>query len=622
MFRYVALIWNTASQQQSDCVQLLTGRLRMLSAQWQEVFDHKGMRVFCADARSDGLEPYLLAKNSGVVLGTLFERSTDAEDPTPARKAVLDSAATECIVRSRGEQLLARYWGDYVALLAGEDERCRLAIKDPTGNIPCFGTQYRGATVLFSCIADCMNLQLPSFTMNPAYLGNRFLDGGCDHVHNPLNDVYQVYRGECVEIDPSRESAPLSRRFLWTPLHFPRSDRLIEDPAVAARAMRATVRYATHSLAGRHKNLLLRLSGGLDSSIINGCLKDAPSRPEVTCYTYFNPRGRSDERPWARLAAQHSGFEHLEQAIGPEDLRLEASLQMPPSVEPAPVLEFLQRTALEAQLARPRGSTAVFTGDGGDSGFCSDSIRYALSEYFRLHGVRPLALRLAPRIALLAELSTWTVLVRSLQQWRTGSTGNAMSKEELLSACKLVNPALVATFKPSQRTAHPWFRSDKRIPGGIVRRVGMLIASPQLYNAATDASQSAPEIVAPLYSQPVVELLLRIPIHVHFEEGRDRGLARRAFAAEVPPSILQRRWKDRAPGFHDELVYRNRDFLREFFLDGVLVGEGLLIRTAIEQALSAAPNKSQVLPAEILSHMDIEIWARHWRSSAKQRAVA
>lgn len=197
-----------------------------------------------------------------------------------------------------------------------------------------------------------------------------------------------------------------------------------------------------------------------------------------------------------------------------------------------------------------------------------------------------------------------------------------MSKEELLSACKLVNPALVATFKPSQRTAHPWFRSDKRIPGGIVRRVGMLIASPQLYNAATDASQSAPEIVAPLYSQPVVELLLRIPIHVHFEEGRDRGLARRAFAAEVPPSILQRRWKDRAPGFHDELVYRNRDFLREFFLDGVLVGEGLLNRTAIEQALSAAPNKSLVLPGEILTHMDIEIWARHWRSSAKQRAVA
>lgn len=622
MFRYVALIWNTASPQQTDSVQWLSGRLKALSPQWQEAFDRNGMRVFCADTRPGGLEPHALARNSGVVLGALFERKADPEDPTPARKAVLDSDATAAIVRSRGEKLLAHYWGDYVALLATEDERCRLAIKDPTGNLPCFGTQVRGVTVLFSCVSDCMNLQLTSFALNPAYLSSRLLDGGCGYEHSPLTDVYQVYRGECMEIDPARESAPMSRRFLWTPLRFSASDRLIEDPDVAARAMRATVRSATHTLAGCHENLLLRLSGGLDSSIINGCLKDAPTQPKVTCYTHFNPRGRSDERPWARLAAGHSGFEHLEQPIVPEDIPLETSLQMPPSVEPATVLEFLQRTTVEQQLVRARGATAVFNGDGGDSGFCSDSVSYALSDYFRLHGLSPFAFRLAARIALLAELSTWTVLVRSLQRWRDGASAAAISKEDLLSASKLVNPALVAAFTPSQQTVHPWFRSDEPIPGGIARRVGMLIASPQFYNAAPDARESAPEVVSPLYSQPALELLLRIPIHVHFEAGRDRGLARRAFEPDVPQAILQRRWKDRAPGFHDELVHRNRDFLREFFLDGVLVGEGLLNRTAIEQALSASPNKSQVFPGEILLHMGTELWARHWCSSAKQRAVA
>lgn len=621
MFRYVALIWNAASQQQTDCVQLLSGRVRAISSQWQEVFDHKGMRVFCADVRPGSLEPCLLARNSGVVLGALFERKTDPQDSAPSRKAVLDSEATESIVRSRGEKLVAQYWGDYVALLATENERGRLAIKDPTGNLPCFGTQFRGVTVLFSCVTDCMDLQLPSFTINPAYLSSRLIDGGSSHEHSPLSDVYQVYRGECMEIDPSQEPALISRRFLWTPLQFSESNRLIEEPDAAARAMRATIRSATHTLAGCHDNLLLRLSGGLDSSIINGCLKDAPTQPKVTCYTHFNPRGRSDERPWARLAIGHSGFEHLEQPIVPEHIPLQSSLQMPPSVEPPTVLEFLQRTTVEDQLARVRGSTAVFTGDGGDSGFCSDSISYALSEYLRLHGPGPFAFRLAAQIALLAELSTWTVLARSLRRWRTGSTA-VLSKEELLDACKLVNPAMVEAFTPSQRMAHPWFRSDKRVPGGIVRRVGMLVASPHFYSAAPDARESAPEIVSPLYSQPVVEVLLRIPIHVHFEGGGDRGLARRAFEQDVPQPILQRRWKDRAPGFHDELIHRNRNFLREFFLDGVLVSEGLLDRAAIEQALSASPNKSQVFPGEIITHMGTEIWARHWRSSAKQRAVA
>jgi asparagine synthase (glutamine-hydrolysing) len=150
----------------------------------------------------------------------------------------------------------------------------------------------------------------------------------------------------------------------------------------------------------------------------------------------------------------------------------------------------------------------------------------------------------------------------------------------------------------------------------------MLLATPDFYNASTDTKEPAPEILAPLYSQPVIELLLRIPIHVHFEEGRDRGLARRAFAQEVPQPILQRHWKDRAPGFHDELIHRNLDFLRELFLDGVLVNKGLLDRAAVERALSTAPTKSEVFPGEIINHMGTEIWARQWMSSAQRRAVA
>lgn len=620
MFRYIALIWNPASQQRADYAQLLTARLKALVPQWHEAYDHAGMRVFCADAKPDGFDAHGLANDGGVVLGFLFERNADLHDDTPARRASLDADSSRSIVRSRGEALIARYWGDYVAFLAAEDGPCKSIVKDPTGNLPCFGTSVRGVHLFFSCIADCMELQLPAFTLNRNYLHSRLLDGGMNYRHNALENVHPVHRGERVDIDAAREPALVSRRFLWTPMHFPESEHLIEDPDTAARAMRAQVRSATHSLASRHKHLLLRLSGGLDSSIVNGCLADAPARPKVVCYTYFNPRSRSDERPWARLAAAHSGFEHLEHAMVPEDLPLAAALHMPPLVEPATVLEFLQRTALEDQLSRAHLATAVFNGDGGDSGFCSDSIKFALSDYFRLHGIDAFALRLASQIALLTQLSSWTVFMRSLSQWRKGWVP-AHEQEDLLSICKLVNPAVVTSFMPD-RLEHPWFMTEEPIPGGIERRIGMLAANPHFYTASPDARQPAPEIVSPLYSQPVMQTLLRIPIHVHFEAGHDRGLARRAFAQEVPSAILQRRWKDRAPGFHDELVYRNRDFLKEFFLDGVLVAEGLLDKGAVEHALSSSPNKSQVLSGEIISHMGIEIWARHWLSREIRRAVA
>ena len=621
MFRYMALIWNAASVAQTETADLIGRRLRALSPQWREAMDHDGMRVLCAHVQPGSLEPHMLADDSGVVLGTLFERNHEIEDGSPARRANLNAHQTHAVVASRGRTLLENYWGNYVAFIAERGVGCKLAIKDPTGNLPCFSTHYRGVTIVFSCIADCIGLQLLSFNVDRAYLAGRLVAGGGGHEHSSLAEISQVYRGQCLAIDTTQELPTVRREFLWTPLRFPHSESLLEDPQGAARAMRATIRAATHSLAGCHDSLLLRLSGGLDSSIIAGCLKDAPAGPRVACYTHFNPRGRSDERPWARLVTAHTGFEHIEHAVVPEDLDLAAALQMPPAVEPASALEFLQRTALEKNLTADRAATAVFTGDGGDSGFCSDSVDYALSEHLHQHGLSLAMLRLAAQIALLTEQSTWTVLLRSLRRWRAGGD-SGLPRSLPLSACRLVRPDVVASVTAARQHSHPWFRNAQRVPGGMLRRVGMLVATPDIYNASPAAHDTAPEIVSPLYAQPVVELLLRIPIHTHFENGRDRGLARRAFTHEVPDAILERRWKDRAPGFHDELIHRNRAFLRELFLDGVLVGEGLLDRKAVDTALSAGPVKNNVFPGEILSHMGTEIWARQWLSGTQRRAVA
>jgi asparagine synthase (glutamine-hydrolysing) len=140
----------------------------------------------------------------------------------------------------------------------------------------------------------------------------------------------------------------------------------------------------------------------------------------------------------------------------------------------------------------------------------------------------------------------------------------------------------------------------------------MLLAAPDLYAGQAQPGAPGPEIVAPIYSQPMIEVALRIPADVLFAGGQDRGLARRAFRGDVPQAILSRVWKDRAGGFHDEVIQRNRDWLREMFLDGVLVSEGLLDRAALERALAPGLVKSDVFPGELLRHLDTEIWARQW----------
>jgi asparagine synthase (glutamine-hydrolysing) len=147
-----------------------------------------------------------------------------------------------------------------------------------------------------------------------------------------------------------------------------------------------------------------------------------------------------------------------------------------------------------------------------------------------------------------------------------------------------------------------------------VRRLGALLAAPEFYNAAPGLD--VPDVIAPLYSQPAMELFLSIPVDVHFHGARERGLARMAFARDVPPEIIRRSWKDRAPGFVDRLVAKHRDFLRDVLLDGELVAARLLNRKAVEAALSERMSSSAVYPGELLRHVDVEVWVRTWRAHA------
>jgi asparagine synthase (glutamine-hydrolysing) len=90
-------------------------------------------------------------------------------------------------------------------------------------------------------------------------------------------------------------------------------------------------------------------------------------------------------------------------------------------------------------------------------------------------------------------------------------------------------------------------------------------------------------------------------------------MARRAFADVLPAPILRRQWKDRPLLFVPAVISRNVDYLRETLLDGVLVKEGILDRKALELSLDRGPTRSAALGAEIISHLDLELWIRDSR---------
>lgn len=622
MLRYLAMIWDETNPQQQEAARLISARLAQLSKSWRQELHAPGMQVFCAGARSDSSQVHRVADGGGIVIGTLFTRNRDLSSSAPDQRLQFGPHQSAAYVQSRGQWLIEHAWGDYVAFGRGRDHNGqdhKWVLKDPTGSLPCLRSIFRGVNIFYSRIGDCMDLRLLRFTVNEAFLHAHLMIGTTLQDLPALHEVSPVRRGECIEFRKSGSEWSSASKVCWNPLTFPDADELIEDPQAAARAMRNVIKAATASLASQHPSLLLRLSGGLDSSIVAGCLKHAPTS-RFTAYTYFTPNARSDERPWARLAAQHSGCEHIEWPLSPTEMNVRLGLQLPPSLEPSPLLSFIQRSTVEQELASRTQARGVFNGDGGDSGFCADSVPYAVQEFLSNHGPAPGAFRLASQVALLTQKSTWSVLSTGIRRALTGETSTM--REHILSASQLVSPDLRQDANLTETVSHPWFKDLRRVPWGRIRRLGTLVALPEYYNVAAPPDADVPEIVSPLYSQPVMEILLRIPIYTHFHQGRDRGLARMAFAEDLPEPIRRRLWKDRAPGFHDRLLEHQREFFRETLLDGVLARQGLLNRALLEEVLSASPSKNTVFPGEIFRHLDSELWVRHWQPGSQQQAAA
>lgn len=610
MFRYVALIWNPRDSRQVETALAATRRLKAAPSQWHEALDRSGLRVLCTDIRPGSLEPQVLAGRAGVVLGSLFARKSDLADETPAPRCELDDMRSAAIVASRGEWLVRNAWGNYVAFVCDPLRGSVRVLKDPCGSLPCFSTGFDGITIVFSAIADCMQLGVNRFTVNRRFVERRLYGGDLTHQWNALSEVTQIRRGECVEFGAWQAPALVGRRSLWSPFEFAQAGDPLDDPQVAAAALRNTLRSCTATLAACHESALMRISGGLDSSIVLACLHASPRRPRLLAYTQYAPDGALDPRRWARMAVADTGYEHAEMELSAAGVRLAEILELAPAAEPFSTLMHLATVTHERTLTARHPATATFTGDGGDSVFGSFCIGEAAAAYLHRHGPRPAVLRLAAQSALVLNQTTWRALNNALRMWLTGRS--LMSIDVLNTEARKLVTADVVRECEAQPAVHPWLAGMRRVPWEAISKLGMLLASPDLYAGQAQPGATAPEIVAPIYAQPMVEVALRIPADVLFANGQERGLARCAFRGAVPQPILSRIWKDRAGNFHEELIHRNRDWLREIFLDGVLVSEGLLDRGALERALAPGLVKSEVFPGELLRHLDTEIWARQW----------
>lgn len=601
MYRYFVFSWDAASPQQASIAAALADKLTSegLSATggWTQAIASRGLLAFHSGRRRQASDAYVLMPTTGVIFGKLFRR----KDYVGVTHGTVPDFLSQRIRDTRGGHLLSDYWGRYVAFLVDSDGLH--VLRDPSGNFPCLFAEHAGVRLIFSDLADCVKLDVIRFTVNWNFIAEHSYQRPQHLAETGLNEVSELYAGERLSLIAGR----LRRSLCWDPLKIARESPL-NDVEVATTELRRAIRGSVEGWAACYRGILHTLSGGLDSSIVAACLKEAHSQPHITCVNYVTRDREGDERVFARLMAAQSGFPLIEVERDPAAVDLRAILNIAPSAKPGVYRYTAEHSRQEAALAARHHATAIFSGGGGDQLFYQTGAEFAAIDDVWMHGLRPRIGRIAWDAARVQGQAIWRVLYRALRDLYRPAAWEPFADTTQCST--LLSDAAHDARINWKELQHPWFARTQGVAPGKLWHALMLSIPANFYDPL--GKPEDPERVHPLFSQPVMEICLRIPSAIFISCGWDRAIARRAFAPDLPRRIALRRSKASIGDHARHLFLANAAFVQPLLQDGQLLAHGILDRGRLEKFFAAQSSVTGDAFAEIQDYLSTEAWLRLW----------
>jgi asparagine synthase (glutamine-hydrolysing) len=531
---------------------------------------------------ADPATPVLSLGDEGAVLGVVFSQIDGR------RLTAFTAQQRGEILASRGAALPGTVWGSYVAVLRDAAARRLEVLRDPSGAVRVHRWTSQVAEVLTSDIG----------------LAERALDSRCrvdwDGVaqmlaypqapgrRTGLADVTEPPAGALLSWQDER----VRETQLWTPWRFAETSRRIDDIAVAREGLRRTLERVVALWAEVYPDALLELSGGLDSSLIALCL---PKSDGVSAINIVTQAADGDERDYARASAEAAGLRHVEAFVEPRaDFR-----RARPGRFPRPSSHgYLQ--AIEeriAEVGRANGAKAFFSGKGGDNILCGVNTAGPGADALLAFGLSGRTLSTFADLARVHGCTVWTAA------WL--SVGKAVRPPRAPAAqTALLRPGLTAPAPD-----HPWLETAQGVSPGKRDHVRTLLVAHAFLDRYAHAA--AGPVIAPMLSQPMIELCLRIPTWMWVDGGWNRAVARQAFASRLPGRVLRRTTKGGLDGFAAAVYRHARQDLAAFLADGRLAAAGLIDTPAVLRALERETQTSAGL-TRLFQLADTEAWARTW----------
>lgn len=529
--------------------------------------------------------PHFLPRAPGRIFwGSVFDR----------RSAGFALRADDAELLAPPDRLVTQYWGGYLALRA-DAARVEL-FRDPSGMVPVYVASTGAMHIVTSVPALLFELELLEPRIDWTIVTQALAFRDLRPARTALRGISELLPGMCLTI----EGARLETRQIWSPWQFTAPDRELSGD-VAARQVRETIVQVSRSWAGTTRRPVVELSGGLDSSIVAAGLAAAGADP--LCVTFIPSVGDSDERVYARAVTDHLGvrLEQVELALDTVDVTRSDAAWLP---RPC-ARNFAQ--ALDRplqQAARDMGADMFFSGGGGDNIFCHLQSTLAAIDLIKRIGLGRPAARAIMDVAEVADVTFWEALGNAARRWFEAPQSRPRPRANRF----LAKGATAGLPWPADNM---WLDAAADALPGKRRHVWSLVSV--LNHLEGFGRQQLAPICSPLLSQPVVETCLRIPTWLWLAQGRNRSVARAAFADLLPATVIGRRTKAAFDSLGARVIRLNARALRSMLLDGVLVKEGIADPDGIDRAIRGDIADGEVV-AELLGIADVEAWASGWGS--------
>ena len=371
------------------------------------------------------------------------------------------------------------------------------------------------------------------------------------------------------------------------------------------------------------------LSGGIDSSSIVACMREAfPDRP-IKAYTAAFPTGQisaeqgADDLPYARQAARHLGVNLQEIQIAPKVVSMLPVMVYhldEPDADPAVFPSYLI-----ADAARRNGSKVLLSGTGGDEVFFGYRSHQAMHRFAQLDRDQTGLARAGAVLgtALLASVfgkqHRWSRRSRKFLRGMLAETGverhialvdwsDAGLREKLVNMSLGVggvgNRQLNEALLPYARS----FTGNGAINMHSHLLINSFLASHNFLYTDKSSMAASVEVRVPFLDVELMQLAAKIPEAVKLRNGTAKYVLKRAMEPLLPSSLIYRSKTGFGVPLRHWLRTDLQGLVRDLLGPETIRRRGLFAPTAVQQILTENETGAADHAYLIYALIVLEVW--------------